>query len=111
MAWSKGQSGNPKGRAAEKPFADALRMEIKATGSNQKQLRVIARKLLEKAADGDMQAISCVADRLDGKPLQQMEVATDAQPFAVIPQQLDSAAEWEAAQKPRTRPETDKAKH
>ena len=76
-------------------------MEIKAAGSNQKQLRVIARKLLEKAADGDMQAISCVADRLDGKPLQQMEVATDAQPFAVIPQQLDSAAEWEAAQKPQ----------
>ena len=72
--------------SAEKPFADALRLEIKATGSNQKQLRVIARKLLEKAADGDMQAISCVADRRNGKPLQQMEVATDAQPFAVIPQ-------------------------
>ena len=32
MAWKKGESGNPRGRAAEKPFADALRMEIKAAG-------------------------------------------------------------------------------
>jgi hypothetical protein len=30
MVWKKGQSGNPKGRAIEKPFAGALRMEIKA---------------------------------------------------------------------------------
>ena len=56
MAWNKGQSGNPKGRATEKPFADALRMEIKAAGSDHKQLRLIARKLLDKAAEGDMQA-------------------------------------------------------
>ena len=43
----------------------------------------------------------CVADGLDGKPLQQMEVATDGRPFAVIPQQLETAEEWEAAQRDR----------
>jgi len=48
MAWTKGQSGNPKGRAVEKPFADALSMEIKA--ADHLLLRAIARKLLKRAA-------------------------------------------------------------
>src|SRR5262245_20303313 len=76
MAWKKGQSGNPAGRAVEKPFADALRMEIKAAGEDHQQLREIARKLLEKASQGDMQAINCLADRLDGRPAQALEVNT-----------------------------------
>ena len=111
MAWIKGQSGNPRGRASQKPFADALNMEIKAAGEDHQRLRAIAKKLLEKAEDGDMQAISCVADRLDGKPLQQMEVATDTQPFAVIPQQMETAEEWEAAYKPPQVQEAKDAKH
>jgi hypothetical protein len=86
-------------------------MEIKAAGDDHKQLRTIARKLLDKAAEGDMQAISCVADRLDGRPLQQMEVATDAQPFAVIPQRLETAEEWEAAHKPPQAKAAKDAKH
>jgi hypothetical protein len=50
MAWKKGESGNPKGRAVEKSFADALRMEIKNAGDNHQKLREIARKLLDRAA-------------------------------------------------------------
>jgi hypothetical protein len=42
MAWKKGESGNPRGRAAEKPFADALRIEIKAAGGDHQKLRQIA---------------------------------------------------------------------
>lgn len=74
MTWKKGQSGNPNGRAKEKPFADALRMEINAAGADHKKLRLIAKALLDKAEDGDMQAINCVADRLDGKPVQESDV-------------------------------------
>jgi hypothetical protein len=56
----------------QKPFADALRMEICA-GNDPRHLRAIARKLFEKALDGDLQAIREIADRLDGKPAQAIE--------------------------------------
>jgi hypothetical protein len=96
MAWKKGESGNPLGRAAEKPFADALRMEIKAAGDDHQKLREIARKLLEKAADGDMQAINSLADRLDGRPAQALEVNT-AETFVMrLPEPAKTVEEWEA---------------
>jgi uncharacterized protein DUF5681 len=96
MAWEKGQSGNPKGRAAEKPFADALRMEIKDAGEDHKQLRAIAKKLLEKAEGGDMQAINCLADRLDGKPHQAMEVTGDKPHYVIrVPEPCETVEEWQ----------------
>jgi hypothetical protein len=63
----------------EKPFADALRMEICA-GNDPRHLRAIARKLFEKALAGDLQAIREIADRLDGKPVQAIE-RHDARPI------------------------------
>ena len=72
--------GSPNRR---KPFADALRMEIFA-GNEPRHLRAIARKLLERALDGDLQGIREIADSLDGKPSQiiergdvQVEMLTD----------------------------------
>ena len=38
------------------------------------KLRLIAEKLLEKAAEGDIQAIRELGDRLDGKPQQTTDV-------------------------------------
>lgn len=97
MAWAKGQSGNPKGRAAEKPFADALRIEIKAAGEDHQKLRSIARALLEKAESGDMQAINCLADRLDGKPHQALDVTTDTPHYVIhAPEPCKTVEEWEA---------------
>jgi hypothetical protein len=61
------------------PFADALRMEICA-GNDPRHLRAIARKLVEKALDGDLQALREVADRLDGKPTQSID-CRDARPI------------------------------
>jgi len=61
------------GRRAEKPFADALRMELAAAGSDHKALRKIANKLIEKATEGDMAAIKEVIDRTDGKAVQAIE--------------------------------------
>jgi hypothetical protein len=69
MAGVKGRSGTNKNK--DKPFADALRMEINAAGDDHKRLRRIAAKLIEMAERGDMQAIAQVADRLDGKPAQE----------------------------------------
>jgi hypothetical protein len=57
----------------DKPFRDALRMELAALGEDDpKSLRGLARKLLDAASGGDntLAAIKEVADRLDGKPAQ-----------------------------------------
>lgn len=80
MAFKKGQSGNPLGRRSEKPFADALRMELAAAGSDQRALRAIARNLINLAQEPSkdaMPAISAIADRLDGKPAQESTVTID----------------------------------
>jgi hypothetical protein len=49
----------------DKPFRDALRLEINRKDAD--KLRRVARALIEKAMDGDVQAIKEVADRLDGR--------------------------------------------
>jgi hypothetical protein len=56
----------------QKPFGDALRMEICA-GNDPRHLRAIARKQIAMAEGGDLQAIKEVGDRLDGKCAQAIE--------------------------------------
>jgi len=58
------------GRKQEKPFRDALRMQLAEAGDDHQALRLVASKLIEKAQDGDMQAIKELADRTDGKAVQ-----------------------------------------
>ena len=75
MAGVKGRSGTNKGK--DKPFRDALRMEIAALGEDDpKALRGLARNLLTLASGADgLQAIREIADRLDGKPAQAVEMS------------------------------------
>jgi hypothetical protein len=64
------------GRRQEKPFRDALMVAIKdaeATANSTRKLRVIAERLLDEAAMGNVQALKEVADRLDGKVPQGIE--------------------------------------
>ena len=72
----------PKGSATnkDKPFRDALRMELAAAGGDLKRLRRIANALLEAAESGQLMAIKEVADRLDGRPPQAV-VGDDTQPI------------------------------
>jgi hypothetical protein len=58
---------NPRGQQRDKPFRDALRMEIASAGEDHKMLRFVASALIGKAAMGDVAAIKEIADRLDGK--------------------------------------------
>jgi hypothetical protein len=58
----------------DKPYREALRMEI-AAAEDFKDLRSIARAHLEKARSGDIAAIKELADRLDGKPAQESTVS------------------------------------
>lgn len=56
------------GRRQEKPFRDALRLELaKLQDQDRRGLRRIANALIEAAEAGDMQAIKELADRVDGK--------------------------------------------
>ena len=78
MAFQPGKSGNPGGRAKERAFADALRMELAAAGEDNKALRAIARNLISLAQKEDekaLPAINAIADRLDGKPAQAVEMS------------------------------------
>lgn len=59
-----------KNRRNPKPFADALRMELLAAGEDSKALRLVARKLIETASEGKLDAIKELADRVDGKVAQ-----------------------------------------
>jgi hypothetical protein len=61
------------GRRQEKPFRDALILEIKAAGDDHKALRRVAAALLSKAMEGDMQAIRELGDRVDGKVPQALQ--------------------------------------
>ncbi len=81
MAFKKGQSGNPGGRPKEKLFTDALRLELnRETGNGnarRKKLNAIAEKLVECALAGESWAIQQVADRMEGKPQQAIDIAHD----------------------------------
>jgi len=69
MAGVKGRSG----RRQEQLWRDAIRLAIsRMDKGDQKALDRLALALIDKALEGDMQALKEVGDRLDGKPAQQI---------------------------------------
>jgi hypothetical protein len=72
-----GQSGNPGGRSTEKRFREALLLELAEDGDARKPLREVAKALIAAALTGDVSAIREIADRLDGKPAQAIDVTGD----------------------------------
>lgn len=63
-----------------------------------KSLRKIAEALVAKAMEGDMAAISEVANRLDGKPLQAVEIGEPGDFEALSDADLMAEVEREAAE-------------
>jgi phage I-like protein len=72
MVWP-GRYRGERGQQRDKPYREALRMELAAAGDNMKELREIAKAHIAKCKEGDLQAIRELADRLDGKPTQMLE--------------------------------------
>jgi hypothetical protein len=70
--------GRPAGsQNKDKPFREALRMELAALGEDDpKALRGLARNLIAIASGSEgLPAIKEIADRLDGKPAQAVEMS------------------------------------
>ncbi len=78
--FEKGVSGNPGGRPKWKQVT-----EIMKTETNQEKLAVIVDKVFDLALEGNMRAIEFIADRLEGKVSQRVEVSTSSdQPIRVF---------------------------
>jgi len=78
MPFVKGQSGNPHGRRVEKVWRDAVFKAVNERAEDgQKYLNRIAQRLVLVADQGDVPAIKEIADRLDGKAVQQIAGDTD----------------------------------
>ena len=75
---------NPKGAKSDKEWRDAIRVAVNelrddpTDSGNIKALRLIARKVVDRALDGDMTAAKEIGDRLDGRPSQVIEGNPDA---------------------------------
>ena len=86
MPWAEGQSGNPNGAKKTRRFEAALLKEIAALedGDLDKGLRRLAKKYVQKADTGDQSAIEIVANRIDGRPAQQIiHTGDDENPVAI----------------------------
>jgi len=80
--WPKGVSGNPGGRPKMKPVTEELErlLQQEAPEKNgQTWAALIAEALVRRAANGDVQAIAEVANRLEGRPAQ--AVSLDVNPL------------------------------
>jgi hypothetical protein len=78
--WPKGESGNPGGRPKKKPITDELErllQEQAPDASGRTWRAVIAESLLRQAAKGDVRAISELTNRIEGKPLQAVQLGAD----------------------------------
>lgn len=56
-----------------KVWSDAVRKALLSG----KKLDILAKKLVDMACEGDIQAIKEVGDRLEGKPMQSTQLSTD----------------------------------
>jgi len=76
METAKTTRGAPKGsqnRIKNRPWTDAINRAILAQDG--KALRALADKLVEKALEGDMQAMREIGDRVEGKAAQIIEAS------------------------------------
>ena len=64
------------GKGQDKHWSDAIRIAVNEAHENGdgKKLRALADKLVEKALEGDMQAMKEIGDRLDGNAAQSVDL-------------------------------------
>jgi len=75
--WPKGVSGNPGGRPRKRLISDELERLLQGEAENTSGktcAALLAEALLKKAFRGDLRAIAEVANRVEGKPLQAVDL-------------------------------------
>ena len=80
--WKPGESGNPGGRPKTKPLTEELQRLLKQEapkGEGRTWAALIAEALLTKAREGDVRAITELANRVEGKSLQAVDLKADLQ--------------------------------
>jgi hypothetical protein len=94
MPFVPGQIANPNGVKREKQFLDNLKRAI--AQDNAVRLRAAAERVLDMAAAGEPWAVNFLADRLDGKPVQQVDVEGEVihRNVAELPAVPTTADEW-----------------
>lgn len=66
------------GRKSDKLWRDAILLAVnEVDASGQKKLRTLATKVVDMALAGDIQAAKEIADRIDGKPKQEIDSTVD----------------------------------
>lgn len=81
--WSKGVSGNPGGRPKTKPLTEVLQLLLEQEAPNSHGRTwgaVIADALLRRARKGDVRAFAELANRIEGRPLQSVNLAVRGVP-------------------------------
>jgi hypothetical protein len=71
-----GQSGQRKDKLIRDALMVAAHRVEEGDPEGRKKLAVAAAKVVDMAVAGDMQAFNAMADRIDGKPHQSMDIAT-----------------------------------
>lgn len=90
VAGQSGPPGNTNSSAEKRSFANAVRRA--AVQNDGERLRKVVDRLFDNAEAGEVQAIKEIADRLDGKPAQQVNLAgADGEPLHIVFEQKDSS--------------------
>jgi hypothetical protein len=95
MPFQQGQTGNPNGARKSKRYEQALLKELAALGDGEIEagLRKIAKLHVAEAAKGDLAAMESLANRIDGKPAQQLIHSGDSEnPLHMFLSELQKSA-------------------
>lgn len=79
MPFQKGQVANPLGAGAHKRRRPITEMYIRLLASNPDKLEKFCKAQIEKACEGDTVAAKDIIDRIEGKPLQTIDVNDNRQ--------------------------------
>ena len=106
QGWKPGQSGNPAGTKREKKFLAALERAI--AQDDGKQLREAADAVYKLASEGEEWAIHFIADRLDDKPTQQLDMRVERPSKELSDDELANIAAGSSAGAADAPPSTEK---
>jgi len=80
--WTKGQSGNPRGR--KNAYTDLIKDMSYQDVNGKERREVILNKLFQLAERGDLRAIQFIVERMEGKALERQERTTKSEPIKVM---------------------------